>query len=139
LPSRSPSAGRPSSGRAILPGDFGGRFNLHADGQWSGRLDMVVDADGAVTGSFRSDKNGTAYPVTGKAGDAAPRRIRFDIQFPRAKQSYEGLIWSEGKNVIAGTLSMLDQPYSFVAVREGTSLLSWPIAPTPAEAKGTPP
>jgi len=135
LPPSSTVAGRPSSGRAILPGDFSGRFDLLADGQWSGSLDLAVDADGAVSGSFRSDKNGTAYPVTGKAGDSAPQRIRFDIKFPRAQQSYEGLIWSEGKNVIAGTLSMLDHPYSFVAVREGTSLSFGPNHVAPREPK----
>ena len=139
LPPPSPSAGGPSSGRAILPGDFSGRFDLHADGQWSGRLDLAVDSLGAVSGSFRSDKNGVASPVTGKAGDGAPRRIRFDIKFPRAQQSYEGLIWTEGKNVIAGTLSMLDQPYSFVAIRQGTSLSPRSIGLAPAETKGSPP
>ena len=79
-----PEAGRPSGGRAILPGDFSGRFDLVADGQWSGRLELAVDAAGAVSGFFRSEKNGSSYPVIGKAGDAAPQRIRFDVRFPRA-------------------------------------------------------
>jgi hypothetical protein len=117
-----PVAGRPSGGRTVLPGDFNGRFDLVADGQWSGRLDLAVDAAGAVSGFFRSEKNGSSYPVTGKAGDAAPQRIRFDVRFPRAHQSYDGLIWSEGKNVIAGTVTMLDHTYSFIAIREGASL-----------------
>ena len=86
LPRNSPVAGQPSSGRAILVGDFSGRFDLVADGQWSGRLDLAVDADGTVSGSFRSEKNGTAYPVAGKVGDGAPQRIRFEIRFPRARQ-----------------------------------------------------
>ena len=114
-------AGRPSAGRAILPGDFSGRFDLVADGQWSGRLELAVDALGAVTGFFRSDKNGTSYPVKGTAGEGAAQRIRFEVRFPRASQSYDGLIWSEGKNVIAGTVTMLDHMYSFVAIREGAS------------------
>jgi hypothetical protein len=135
LPRSSPAGGHPSSGRTILTGDFNGRFDLVADGQWSGRLDLAVDAEGTVSGSFRSEKNGTTYPVTGKTGEGAPQRIRFEIRFPRAQQAYEGLIWSEGKNVIAGTVTMLDHPYSFVAVREGASL--WPAANVfaPAGAK----
>lgn len=135
LPASSPVAGRPSSGRAILPGDFNGRFDLVADGQWSGRLDLAVDAEGTVSGSFRSDKNGTAYPVTGKTGEGVPQRIRFEVRFPRARQSYDGLIWSEGKNVIAGTVSMLDHPYSFVAIRQGASLGSRSTGLAPAEPK----
>ena len=37
------------------------------------------------------------------------------MQFPRARQDYEGFLWTEGKNVIAGSVSMLDHPYSFIA------------------------
>jgi hypothetical protein len=118
-------------------GDFNGRFDLIADGQWSGRLDLAVDAEGTVSGSFRSEKNGTAYPVTGKAGEGAPQRIRFDVRFPRSQQAYDGLIWSEGKNVIAGTVSMLDHPYSFVAIREGASLWSGATMFAPAAPKQT--
>ena len=135
-------ANRPSVGRAVVPGDFGGRFNLMADGQWSGRLDVAVDLGGAVTGFFRSERNGSSYPVTGRAGDGSAQRIRFEVQFPRAEQSYDGLIWSEGKNVIAGTVTMLDHPYSFVAIREGASLdLSEKAAPAgrgPAEPSQAP-
>jgi hypothetical protein len=147
-------AGRPSSGRAILASDYRGRFDLVADGQWSGRLELAVDPLGAVTGSFRSEKNGASYPVTGKAGDGVPQRIRFEVRFPRASQSYDGLIWSEGKNVIAGTVTMLEHPYSFVAIREGASLNlsekaaglapaiqsgpNKPIEPGPAEHKEAP-
>lgn len=106
----------------MLLGDFNGRFDLVADGQWSGRLDLAVDAEGIVSGWYRSEKNGATHAITGKAGEGAPQRIRFEVQFPRARQAYEGLIWSEGKNVIAGTVSMLEHEYSFVAVREGASI-----------------
>ena len=44
------------------------------------------------------------------------------IDFPRPRQDYQGVLWSEGKNVIAGTLTMLGRDFSFVAVREGTRL-----------------
>jgi hypothetical protein len=120
---RAPAAkGQPSYGREVLATDYSGRFDLVADGQWSGRLELSVDAAGMVAGFFRSEKNGSSYAVTGKAGDGVPQRIRFEVRFPRATQSYDGLIWSEGKNVIAGTVTMLDHPYSFVAIREGASL-----------------
>jgi hypothetical protein len=93
-----------------------------ANGQWSGTLALAVDAAGAVTGQFRSDRNGSAYPVTGKVSAEVPQKIDFSIQFPRARQIYEGYLWTEGKNAIAGSVSMLDHPYGFIAVREGTSL-----------------
>jgi hypothetical protein len=113
---------KPSAGRGVVPGDFAGRYSLTANGQWSGTLELDVDGTGVVSGRFRSDRNGSSYPVTGKvAGDFA-QKIVFSIKFPRARQDYEGLLWTEGKNAIAGSLVMLDHPYSFIAIREGTSL-----------------
>jgi hypothetical protein len=115
-------AGRPSAGRVVQPGDFAGRYNLMANGQWSGSLVLAIDPAGLVTGHFRSDRNGSAYPVTGKVAADVPQKIDFSVQFPRARQTYEGFLWTEGKNAIAGSVSMLDHPYSFVAIREGASL-----------------
>jgi biopolymer transport protein ExbD len=122
LPALATNPGKPSLGKAVVPGDFGGRFNLVANGQWSGTLSLAIDGARSVTGHFRSDRNGSAYPVTGTVSAEIPQRIDFSIQFPRARQLYEGYLWSEGKNAIAGSVSMLDHPYGFIAVREGTSL-----------------
>ena len=122
LPLLEKAAGRVTSGSGVQPGDFAGRYNLIANGQWSGTLELVVDNAGGVSGHFRSDRNGSSYPVTGKVAGEFAQKIDFSVQFPRARQDYQGLIWTEGKNAIAGTLSMLDRPYGFIAIREGTSL-----------------
>jgi biopolymer transport protein ExbD len=116
-----PVPGKPSTGRAIQPGDFAGRYQLMANGQWSGTLVLAIDPTGTVTGHFRSDRNGSAYSVTGKVATQVPQKIDFSVQFPRATQNYAGFLWTEGKNAIAGSVSMLDHPYSFIAIREGTS------------------
>jgi len=114
--------GRPSAGRVVSAGDFTGSYYLIANGQWSGHLEIDVKEGGEITGRFRSDLNGSVYPVSGKLAADKPQRIGFTIQFPRAQQDYDGLLWTEGKNVIAGTFTMLERPYSFVAVRDGASL-----------------
>jgi hypothetical protein len=114
--------GKPSGARGVQPGDFAGRYYLIANGQWSGTLELVVDDAGVVSGHFRSDRNGSSYPVTGKVAGEFAQKIDFAVQFPRARQDYQGFLWTEGKNAIAGTLSMLDRPYGFIAIREGTSL-----------------
>jgi len=114
--------GRPSSGRIVEAGDFTGSYHLIANGQWSGALEIQVKEGGEVTGRFRSDLNGSVYPVSGKIAAGKPQRVGFTIQFPRAEQVFDGLLWTEGKNVFAGTLTMLERPYSFVAVRDGASL-----------------
>jgi hypothetical protein len=122
--------GRPSAGPDVLPTDFEGRYTLVSNGQMSGILELNVMPDGAVSGRFRSDRNGSMYPVTGKVAADLTRRIEFGIQFPRSKQVFEGLLWTEEKNVFAGTVQVLEHPYSFVAVREGTPLVPEPIDAT---------
>jgi hypothetical protein len=114
--------GSPSPGKAVQPGDFSGRFRLNANGQWSGLLELAVDPVGAVSGTFSSDASGSVYPVTGKVGGDSPQKIRFTIEFPRTRPEYQGILWTEGKSVIAGMLRMLERDFSFVAVREGTRL-----------------
>ena len=99
-------------------------------------------ADGAVSGRFRSDRNGSVYPVTGRIPADLTRRIEFEIKFPRTRQVFDGLLWTEEKNVFAGTVQILEHPYSFVAVREGASLLPDSIDATsppraPAALKAT--
>ena len=126
-PSPESAPGKPSGGRGVQPGDFAGRYFLMANGQWSGPLELNVDDAGVVSGHFRSDRNGSSYPVTGKIAGEIAQKIVFTVQFPRARQDYEGFLWTEGKNAIAGTLSMLDRPYSFIAIREGTRSAEKPI------------
>ncbi|MDR3639285.1 MAG: biopolymer transporter ExbD [Isosphaeraceae bacterium] len=112
-------APRPSPGRLVVPTDFNGRYRLFANGQWSGTLDLSVAEDKTVTGRFRSDLNGASYPIEGQVGTESAQKIAFRIKFPRAHQDYEGLLWTEGKGAMAGTLTMLDRAYGFFAVREG--------------------
>jgi biopolymer transport protein ExbD len=79
--------------------------------------------------------------VTGKVAPDLARRIEFEIKFPRTRQAFEGLLWTEEKNVFAGTVQILEHSYSFVAVREGAGLMpeaidaaSPPRAPTALRA-----
>jgi hypothetical protein len=118
-----PSPGRPSEGTVPRPGDFSGRFRLIANGQWSGLLVLAVDSSGAVSGTYASDASGSVYPVTGKVDQDVRQKIRFTIEFPRSSQNYQGILWTEGKNVMTGSLTMLGRDFGFLAVREGTPLV----------------
>ena len=113
------AAGGPSTGRAVLATDYAGRFRLYANGQWSGTLDLKVDPQGAISGRFRSDLNGTSYEVDGQVAREIPPRAEFTIRFPRSRQEFDGHLWTEGKGAMAGTLRMLDRSYGFFAIREG--------------------
>ena len=115
----------------MRPGDLAGRFRLAANGQWSGLLELAIDPTGAVSGSYASDASGSVYRVSGKVDPNAPQKIQFTIEFPRTRQEYQGILWSEGKNVIAGTMTMLGRDFSFVAVREGATLNLAPASGDP--------
>ena len=75
-----------------------------------------------VTGRFRSEANGTAYPVTGQVLAESPQKARFTIKFPRTEQEYEAFLWTEGKNLMAGSFTMDDRTFGFFAVREGAKV-----------------
>ncbi len=131
---------KPSSGRVVAPGDFNGRYRLLANGQWSGALELVVDPKGGVTGRFRSDQTGNAYKVAGQVGPTPTNRILFAVEYPRAAQEFDGLLFVEGKGGIAGTLNFLNRPFGFFAVREGGTLMveGAEVGPLPAASEDRP-
>ena len=47
---RPPRPPRPTPGRSVVPADFAGRYRLFANGQWSGTLDLKVEARGRRLG-----------------------------------------------------------------------------------------
>ena len=112
-------ARRPTPGRVVAPGDFAGRYRLYANGQWSGTLDLKVEAGGVVTGRFASDLQGTTYPVTGQVAADRPGKLLFDVGVPRARLEFDALLFGEGKGAMAGTVNLLDRTFPFFAVREG--------------------
>ncbi len=116
------AAAGPSPGRAVLPGDFSGRYRLYADGRWSGLLELEVAADRQVSGRFRSEANGTTYPVTGEVQLDPTNKVLFKVKFPRSEQDYDGFLWTEGKSAISGTFAMGEKTFGFTALREGSKM-----------------
>ena len=48
-----------------------------------------------------------------------PNKVEFAVELPRTRQEYEALLWVEGKGAMAGSMTMLDRPFGFFALREG--------------------
>ncbi len=116
------SKGSPSPGKTVIPGDFTGRFRLHADGRWNGWLELEVAEDRQITGRFRSEPNGTSYLVTGQVGIDPPHKSTFVVKFPRTEQEYDAFLATEGKNTLSGTFLMNERTFGFFAVREAISV-----------------
>jgi ubiquinone/menaquinone biosynthesis C-methylase UbiE len=119
LPEDKSTPKRGASSRAIVPGDFSGRYKLFANGQLSGDLELSVNEQGSVTGSFRSDQTGSSYRVSGQVAPETPALVKFAITFPRSQQDFDGYLWSEGKGALAGTSTLVNRTFGFFAVREG--------------------
>ncbi len=135
-----PAAARPAAGRGVQPSDVSGRYHLAANGQWSGLLELKAEAGGRLGGRFRSDQTGASYPVSGQVGGDAPNQVRFAIDFPRSSLEFQGRIWTEGKDLLSGLVTLQRREFGFVAIREGAQLpiegLALPMADRPAESPG---
>lgn len=118
-PNGSPTPGRPSAGRAVLPADFAGRYRLVANGQWSGSLELNPGPGSRLSGRFRSDQTGASYPVTGQVGGESAHQIAFRVDLPRSSLEFQGRLWTEGKQVISGLVTLQRRQFGFVALREG--------------------
>ncbi len=93
LPAPPSAPGRPSTGRIVQPADYAGRYHLIANGQWSGTLDLTVDAAGTVSGRFLSDLNGSVYAVTGQVAVEAPEKLRLmsnSLKHGKVTRGYSG-------------------------------------------------
>jgi hypothetical protein len=120
-----PSGAGPSAGPVVAE-DFAGKFHLFANGKWSGQLTLRVSNSGELNGSYVSEQTGADYPVKGFV--ARPmHHVKFTIELPMAQQEFDGYLWMQGKNVIAGTMTLAGGTFGFVAVREGAELV--PQAP----------
>jgi hypothetical protein len=121
LPVDTPSTG-PTPGKQVVPSDFSGRYRLSADGRWSGLLELRVGADRQVTGRFRSEPNGSSYPLTGQVSAETPHKLTFSLKFPRTEQEYQAYLATEGKEALAGTFTMQERTFGFFALREGSKV-----------------
>jgi hypothetical protein len=103
-------------GSTFEPGYFAGTYKLHDDGRRSGTLKLQVAANGEVTGSYYSDKDGQKYDVEGKIG-VVKHSIQFSIRFPRSRQEFQGWMFTGDAKAITGSSRMQEREAGFYAVR----------------------
>jgi hypothetical protein len=114
------SAASPSAG-PVVADDFAGKFHLVASGKWSGQLTLTVSSAGEVSGSYISDQTGADYPVKGFVSRPT-HHVKFTVELPMAQQEFDGFLWTQGKNAIAGTMTLAGNTFGFIAIRDGTEL-----------------
>jgi hypothetical protein len=112
----------PRKGAKLVVGDtfepryFNGTYKLYDDGRRSGTLNLKVEEDGSVSGTYYSDKDGRKYEVHGKIG--MPRHsIQFTIKFPRSEQTFQGFLFTGDGQVMTGSSRLADREAGFYARR----------------------
>jgi hypothetical protein len=112
----------PRKGQRLVVGDkfdpnwFEGTFQLRDDGRRSGKLRLKVGEDGAVSGTYTSDKDGSEYDVRGRIG-TPPQTIEFTVHFPRTEQTFRGWLFTGDAQAITGTSRLGEREAGFYAVR----------------------
>ncbi len=75
---------------------------------------MVVDEEGAVTGTWRSDDTQSTYPVEGRVG-TQPHRARLEITLANAKQTFDAFVWTAAPDTMTGSVTLAGQSFGFQA------------------------
>ena len=74
------------------------------------------NAEGGVTGSYYSDKDGQKYDVQGKIG-TPQHAIEFRIRFPRVEHTFKGMLFTGDGKAMAGASRLAEREAAFYAVR----------------------
>jgi hypothetical protein len=104
------------AGGVFEPSWFNGTYHLRSDGRRSGKLSLKVADNGAVTGSYYSDKDGSKYPVRGRIG-TPKHSLQFTIKFPRSEETFQGWMFTGDGQAITGTSRLQERETGFYARR----------------------
>lgn len=111
-------AGRTVLGEAFDPASIAGTYKLSDDGRRFAVLELALDAEGALTGSYTSDQSGRKYDVTGKITPTMKHQLNFTVKFPNSTQEFTGYLFTKDASAICGMSKMQGQEFGFFAVRE---------------------
>jgi hypothetical protein len=103
-------------GEKFEPSYFNGTYKLYDDGRRSGTLKIKVADNGDVDGYYYSDKDGSKYEVAGSIGNPK-HQVEFTVTFPRAVQSFRGMLFTGDARAITGTSRLQERETGFYAVR----------------------
>ncbi len=107
----------PTDHDGVLARDFAGTWTLDADGRWVGTLELTHGEGTGLKGQFTSKETDSTYPVDVFWNPAQPSRVKFAVGFPATTVDFVGHIWTTDKGRIAGTATMIDREFGFVAQR----------------------
>lgn len=99
----------------VIPSDFAGKWHVHVDGRWAGRLELQSEGR-KVFGRFVSDDTKSIYEAQGKVA-ALPHNLKFNVELANANQSFDAFMWTKSKSAMAGIVTMSNRKLGFYAIR----------------------
>lgn len=112
------TSGRTVLGQAFDSASIAGTYKLHDDGRREAVIELALDAEGNLTGSYTSEQSGRKYDVTGKVTPTMKHQLTFNVKFPNTAQEFTGYVFTKDASTICGVTKMQGQEFGFYAVRE---------------------
>jgi hypothetical protein len=106
----------PADHDGVLPRDFAGTWQVDVDGRWTGELLLAVDENGRASGRYTSDESKSTYDVAGRVS-GVPHRLRLTFYLDNVQQEVDAYLWTKDKRRMAGTATLADRPFGFLAER----------------------
>lgn len=111
-------ANRTVLGEAFDPASIAGTYKLNDDGRRNAVLELSIDKDGNLAGSYTSEQSGRKYEVAGKITPTMKHQLIFTVKFPNTSQEFTGYIFTKDASAIAGVTRMQGQEFGFYAVKD---------------------
>ena len=111
-------SGRTVLGEAFDPLSMAGIYKLSDDGRRQATLELTLDSEGNITGSYTSEQSGRKYDVTGKVTPTMKHQLSFTVKFPNTTQDFTGYVFTKDASAICGFTKMQGQEFGFYAVRD---------------------
>jgi len=106
----------PLDHEGVVAKDFSGTWILNADGRWLGEWELKVEEGGRATGKFTSDESLNVYDISGQIG-SMPNNLKLDLFLANAQMAVDAFLWTKDKSMMAGTVTLSDRKFGFVATR----------------------
>lgn len=111
-------AGRTVLGEAFDPAALNGTYQLFDDGRRTATLELKLEAEGVISGSYTSEQSGRKYEVTGKLTPTIKHQLIFTVKFPNSTQEFTGYLFTKDARAMAGVTKLQGQEFGFYALRD---------------------
>ncbi|GIX05496.1 MAG: hypothetical protein KatS3mg114_1365 [Planctomycetaceae bacterium] len=97
--------------------DFVGTWQFDADGRWQGELELKLDAQGHLLGTFVSHDSQNRYEVQGHTA-GIPHLVRLEITLANTTMHVDAYLWTKTRDKLGGTVQLAGRRFGFLAQKQ---------------------